>query len=140
MPDMNDFNAQIINEFRANAGQVGGGFAGATLLLLHHQGAKSGKTRVSPLAYLPVDSGYAIFGSKGGAPSHPHWYLNLKAHPDAEVEVGSDTIKVTAREAKGKERDEIFSRQKTAMPGFAEYEEKTKGVREIPVILLERRA
>jgi deazaflavin-dependent oxidoreductase (nitroreductase family) len=140
MPDMNDFNTQIINEFRANEGKVGGGFAGATLLLLHHQGAKTGKIRVSPLAYLPVGDAYAIFGSKGGAPSHPHWYLNLKAHPDTEVEVGADRVKVTARETKGKERDEIFTRQKAAMPGFAEYEDKTKGVRQIPVILLEPRS
>jgi deazaflavin-dependent oxidoreductase (nitroreductase family) len=140
MPDMNDFNTQIINEFRANGGKVGGGFAGATLLLLHHQGAKSGQVRVSPLAYLPVGNAYAIFGSKGGAPSHPHWYLNLKAHPDTEVEVGADTVKVTAREARGKERDEIFTRQKAAMPGFAEYEDKTKGIRQIPVILLEPRS
>jgi deazaflavin-dependent oxidoreductase (nitroreductase family) len=140
MPDMNDFNTQIINEFRANGGKVGGGFAGATLLLLHHQGAKTGKIRVSPLAYLPVGDAYAIFGSKAGAPSHPHWYLNLKAHPDTEVEVGADTVKVTAREAKGKERDEIFTQQKAAMPGFAEYEDKTKGIRQIPVILLEPRS
>jgi len=139
MSDMDDFNTQIINEFRANGGKVGGGFAGAPLLLLHHHGAKSGKERVNPLAYLPVGEAYAVFASKAGAPSHPHWYLNLKAHPDVEVEVGSETLPVTAREAKGKERDEIWVRQKEAMPGFAEYEEKAKGIREIPVILLERR-
>ena len=139
MPEMDDFNNQIIKEFRANAGKVGGGFDGATLLLLHHQGAKTGKERVSPLAYLPVGDGYAIFASKAGAPSHPHWYLNLKAHPDAAIEVGADTVKVTAREVKGKERTEIWERQKAQMPGFADYEEKTKGIREIPVILLEPR-
>jgi deazaflavin-dependent oxidoreductase (nitroreductase family) len=137
MSEMDDFNTQIINEFRANAGQVGGGFAGAPLLLLHHQGAKSGKSRVSPLAYLPVGSTYAVFASKAGAPSHPHWYLNLKAHPDVEIEVGTGTVQVTAREAEGKEREEIWARQKAAMPGFAEYEEKAKGIRQIPVILLE---
>ena len=136
---MDDFNTQIIKEFRANAGKVGGGFDGATLLLLHHHGAKTGKERVSPLAYLPVGDGYAIFASKAGAPSHPHWYLNLKAHPDAEIEVGADTVKVAAREVKGKERTEIWERQKAQMPGFADYEEKTKGIREIPVILLEPR-
>jgi deazaflavin-dependent oxidoreductase (nitroreductase family) len=139
MPEMDDFNTQIINEFRANAGVVGGGFAGAPLLLLHHQGAKTGKARVSPLAYLPVGDAYAVFGSKAGAPSHPHWYLNLKAHPDVEIEVGADTVKVTAREAEGTERDEIWARQKAAMPGFADYEEKAKGIRQIPVILLEQR-
>ncbi len=140
MSEMDDFNTQIINEFRANAGKVGGGFAGAPLLLLHHQGAKTGRTRVNPLAYLPVGDAFAVFASKAGAPSHPHWYLNLKAHSDVEVEVGADTVKVTAREAHGKERDEIWTRQKAAMPGFAEYEEKAKGIREIPVILLEPRS
>jgi deazaflavin-dependent oxidoreductase (nitroreductase family) len=139
MPEMDDFNNQIIKEFRANSGKVGGGFDGATLLLLHHRGAKTGKQRVSPLAYLPVGDGYAIFASKAGAPSHPHWYLNLKAHPDAEIEVGTDKVKVTAREVNGKERTEIWERQKAQMPGFADYEEKTKGIREIPVILLEPR-
>ena len=139
MSEMDDFNTQIINEFRANAGQVGGGFAGAPLLLLHHQGAKTGKARVNPLAYLKVGDSYAVFASKAGAPCHPHWYLNLKAHPDVEVEVDSDTVPVTAREATGKERDEIWARQKEAMPGFADYEEKAKGSRQIPVILLERR-
>jgi deazaflavin-dependent oxidoreductase (nitroreductase family) len=139
MPEMDDFNNQIIKEFRANAGQVGGGFDGATLLLLHHRGAKTGKERVSPLAYLGVGDGYAIFASKAGAPSHPHWYLNLKAHPDTEIEVGTDKVEVTAREVKGKERTEIWERQKAHMPGFADYEAKTKGIREIPVILLEPR-
>jgi deazaflavin-dependent oxidoreductase (nitroreductase family) len=140
MPEMDDFNTQVINEFRANGGKVGGGFAGAPLLLLHHQGAKTGKTRVNPLAYLPVGDAYAVFASKAGAPSHPHWYLNLKAHPDVEIEVGADTVEVSAREAEGKERDEIWTRQKAEMPGFAEYEEKAKGVRQIPVIVLERRS
>ncbi len=139
MSEMNDFNTTIIEEFRSNYGKVGGGFEGAPLLLLHHQGAKTGTVRVNPLAYLPVGGAFAIFASKGGAPTHPDWYRNLKAHPDTEVEVGGETIAVTAREAVGDERRDIFDHQKVQMPGFAEYEEKTKGVREIPVIVLERR-
>jgi deazaflavin-dependent oxidoreductase (nitroreductase family) len=136
---MNDFNTKIIEEFRANDGKVGGGFEGAPLLLLHHRGAKTGTVRVNPLAYLPLDGAFAVFASKAGAPSNPDWYRNLKAHPETEVEVGSDTLEVTAREAVGDERRDIFDRQKVQMPGFAEYEEKTKGIREIPVIVLEPR-
>jgi deazaflavin-dependent oxidoreductase (nitroreductase family) len=139
MADANDFNHQIIEEFRSNGGRVGGPFEGATMLVLHHKGAKTGTDRVTPLVYQPHDEGYAIFASKGGAPSDPHWYLNLKAHPDTVVEVGSETVPVTAREVEGDDRDRIYARQKEAMPGFAEYEEKTRGVRTIPVVLLERR-
>ena len=125
MSDVKDFNTQMIEEFRANHGQLGGPFAGGTMLLLHHNGAKSGTERVNPLAYQPLDQGYAIFASKAGAPTNPDWYYNLKAHPDTTVEVGDDTVLVRARVAEGDE------------PAFAGYEEKTD--RQIPVIVLERR-
>ena len=78
---VNDFNAQIIDEFRENGGKVGGMFEGGTLLLLHHKGAKSGVERISPLAYRREGKAYAVFGSKGGAPTHPDWYFNLIANP-----------------------------------------------------------
>ncbi len=94
---VNDFNAQIIDEFRENGGKVGGMFEKATLLLLHHKGAKSGVERISPLAYRREGNAYAVFGSRGGAPTHPDWYFNLIANPRAQVEVGSDTIEVVAR-------------------------------------------
>ncbi|HMK10668.1 MAG TPA: nitroreductase family deazaflavin-dependent oxidoreductase [Acidimicrobiales bacterium] len=137
MSQVNDFNAQMIEEFRANHGQLGGRFAGGTMLLLHHKGAKTGTERVNPLAYLPLDDGYVIFASKAGAPTNPDWYHNLKAHPDVSVEVGDDTIPVKARVAEGDERERIWSQQKVRMPGFADYETKTD--RQIPVIILERR-
>lgn len=139
MSEMNDFNSKVIDEFRANAGKVGGGFEGAPMILVHHRGARTGTERVSPLVYQPVGDNFAVFGSKGGAPTAPAWYRNVVAHPDIEVEVGTDTVPVRARELKGDERAAIWEKQKTLMPGFAEYEEKTRGIREIPVILLERR-
>jgi deazaflavin-dependent oxidoreductase (nitroreductase family) len=139
MADMEDFNKGIIDEFRANAGKVSGGFDGAPMILVHHRGAKTGTARVNPLVYQPAGDAYAIFASKAGAPTNPDWYHNLLAHPDTEVEVGTDTVPVTAREVHGPQKDEIWARQKAVMPGFAEYEEKTKGIREIPVIILERR-
>jgi deazaflavin-dependent oxidoreductase (nitroreductase family) len=131
-----DFNTAIIDEFRANEGKVGGGFAGAPMLLLHTTGAKSGKERVNPLVYQPDGDRYAIFASKGGAPTHPDWFHNLQAHPDATIEVGTESIPVTARVAEGDERSRLWEKQKQLMPGFADYEQKT--TREIPVVILER--
>jgi len=133
---MPDFNQQIIDDFHANGGQVGGMFEGATLLLLHHRGAKTGTERVSPLAYLPLEDGYAIFASKGGAPTNPAWFHNLVAHPDTTVEVGTETVPVRARVAGPDEREPIFNAQKERFPQFAEYEQKT--TRQIPVVILER--
>jgi deazaflavin-dependent oxidoreductase (nitroreductase family) len=133
---MPDFNQQIIDDFHANGGQVGGMFEGATLLLLHHRGAKTGTERVSPLAYLPLEDGYAIFASKGGAPTNPDWFHNVVAHPDTTVEVGTETVPVRARVAGPDEREPIFNAQKERFPQFAEYEQKT--TRQIPVVILER--
>ncbi|MEA2517042.1 MAG: hypothetical protein QOG16_880 [Actinomycetota bacterium] len=135
---MSDWNSGIIDEFRANEGRVGGRFEGRPILLLHHKGAKTGTARVNPLAYQPLsDDSWAIFASKGGHPTNPDWYYNLLAHPEVAVEIGTDTIDVTAREADGDEREQIWNKQKTLMPGFGDYEEKT--TRRIPVIVLERR-
>jgi deazaflavin-dependent oxidoreductase (nitroreductase family) len=139
MAEMDDFNTKVIEEFRANAGKVGGGFEGAPMILLHHRGAKSGTERVNPLVYQPVGDAFAVFASKAGAPTHPDWYRNLMANPDTEVEVGGKTYQVHARELKSSQRNEIWEKQKGLMPGFADYEESARGIREIPVVLLERR-
>jgi deazaflavin-dependent oxidoreductase (nitroreductase family) len=130
----NDFNAQIIAEFRANSGRVGGMFENSPLLLLHHTGARSGQNRVNPLAYLGDDGRYVIFASKGGAPTNPDWYYNLKAHPDVTIEVGTETLGVTASEAADEEHDRLFRAQAERVPQFAEYEEKAGRV--IPVMIL----
>ncbi|MDQ1361343.1 MAG: hypothetical protein QOJ44_1720 [Acidimicrobiaceae bacterium] len=132
---MSDFNLEIINEFRANEGRVGGPFEGAPILLLHHIGAKSGTERVNPVVYQPLDNGYAIFASKAGADTNPDWYHNLLANPQVTIEVGSASVRVTSRVADADEREPIWSAQKAAAPGFAEYEGKT--TRQIPVVILE---
>ena len=129
-----DFNEQIIEEFRANEGRVGGRFEGNPLLLLHHTGAKSGKSRINPLAYLSDGGRYVVFASKGGAPTHPDWYHNLKAHPNTTIEVGTDTVDVVASEATDDERERIFRIQAERAPQFAEYQKQTK--RLIPVMVL----
>lgn len=134
---MPDWNSGIIEEFRTNEGRVGGPFEGRPLLLLHHRGAKTGTERVNPLAYQTLDDGsLAVFGSKGGAPTNPDWYHNLRANPRASVEVGTETFDVTARVAEGDEYERIWSKQKKDLPGFADYEKKT--ARQIPVVILER--
>jgi len=129
-----DFNAQIIEEFHANEGRVGGMFEGMPLLLMHHTGAKSGKRRVNPLAYQSDGGRYVVFASKGGAPTNPDWYHNLKAQPNVTIEVGTDTIDAVASEATGEERERLFSTQAERIPQFAEYEKKAGRV--IPVIVL----
>ena len=135
---MSDWNAQIIEEFRANEGRVGGMFEGAPLLLLHSTGAKSGETRVSPVMYQSVGDDLAIFASYAGGPNNPAWYHNLLANPEASVEVGTESMEVTARVADDGEREPIWSRQKRDYPGFADYESKTS--RTIPVVILEPRS
>ena len=136
MTEPTDFNGKIIAEFRANDGKVGGMFAGADILLLHHTGARSGVERINPLAYQRVGDSFAVFASKAGAPGNPDWYHNLLAHPDTSVEVGTGTVKVRARVAEPAERDPIWERQKVRSPGFAEDEQKA-APRRIPVILLD---
>jgi deazaflavin-dependent oxidoreductase (nitroreductase family) len=133
-----DFNAKIIEEFHDNEGRVGGMFEGSPLLLLHHTGAKSGKSRTNPLAYQADDGRYVVFASKGGAPTNPDWYHNLKAHPNVTIEVGTDTIDVVASEATGEERDRLFRTQAERVPQFGDYESQTD--RTIPVIVLTPRA
>jgi deazaflavin-dependent oxidoreductase (nitroreductase family) len=135
---VSDWNQKVIEEFRANGGKVGGTFEGASLLLLHTKGAKSGRRYVTPLMYQRVGEDVAVFASKGGAPENPAWYHNLVANPDTEVELGSDTIAVHARVAEGEERDRIFDVQKDRYSNFAEYEEKAQGLRTIPVVVLSR--
>jgi deazaflavin-dependent oxidoreductase (nitroreductase family) len=135
---MSDWNAKVIQEFRANGGKVGGTFEGAPMLLLHTKGAKSGRAYVTPLMYQQVGDDVAVFASKGGAPENPAWYHNLVVNPDTEIELGSDTIAVHARVAEGEERDRIFDVQKERYSNFAEYEEKAQGLRTIPVVVLSR--
>ncbi|QIG42200.1 nitroreductase family deazaflavin-dependent oxidoreductase [Nocardioides anomalus] len=134
---MSDWNDKIIAEFRANGGEVGGQFEGAPLLLLHSTGARSGEERVHPMMYQAVGSAYAVFASKAGADTNPAWYHNLLAHPEATIEVGTETVAVTARELGPEEREPVWETQKERYPGFADYERKTDRV--IPVVLLEPR-
>ena len=136
MTDVNNWNAQIIKEFRENEGKVGGQFEGAPLLLLSTTGAMSGQPRTNPLVYLGDGDRSVIFGSKGGAPTNPDWYHNIRANPSVTVEQGSENFEATATIVEGNECDRLFSTQKERFANFAEYEANTDRV--IPVVVLER--
>lgn len=133
---VNAFNKSIIDEFRANDGKVGGQFEGASLLLLHTTGAKSGQPRVSPLAYFEIDGKLIIIGSFAGAPKDPAWVHNLRANPVARVEIGTDAFDVAAHELPADERAALFDKVTAVAPGFAEYQAKTSRV--IPLFELNR--
>jgi deazaflavin-dependent oxidoreductase (nitroreductase family) len=131
---MVDFNQQVITEFRENEGVVGGMFEGMPIVLLHHLGGKSGTWRIAPLVYLADGDRYVIFASKAGAPEHPAWFHNLKAHPETKIEVGTETLDVVATVAEGEERERLYKTQAELAPQFAEYQNKTTRV--IPVVVL----
>ncbi|MES1247061.1 MAG: nitroreductase/quinone reductase family protein [Actinomycetota bacterium] len=136
---MTDWNAAVIEEFRANNGQiVDGQMKGWPIVLVHHTGAKTGTERVNPLVYQQLDGDtVAVFASKAGATTNPDWFHNLVAHPDTSIEIGTETRPVHARIADGEERERIWSKQKELFPQFAEYEETAN--REIPVVVFEPR-
>jgi deazaflavin-dependent oxidoreductase (nitroreductase family) len=138
MADRNDWNRQLIEEFRANGGKVGGMWAGRPLLLLTTTGAKSGKRYTHPTMYLADGNRLLVFASKGGAPTHPDWYHNLTANPDVTVEVGPETYEATAAVLTGEERDRWYAKQSELYPQFGEYQKKTP--RTIPVVALTRKA
>ncbi|MGD8403467.1 MAG: nitroreductase family deazaflavin-dependent oxidoreductase [Anaerolineales bacterium] len=134
MSERNAWNQKIIEEFRANDGKVGGRFEGKTLLLLHTTGAKTGKERVNPVAYVKDGMRYVVIASKGGAPDNPDWYYNILAHPRLTVEVGTETFNVEAKVTEEPERTRLYNKMVEIMPGFDDYRQKTDRV--IPVFKL----
>jgi deazaflavin-dependent oxidoreductase (nitroreductase family) len=136
MRDPRERNRQVITEFRANGGQVGGQQAGRPLLLLTTTGAKSGNPYTTPVMYLRDGERLAIFATHGGSPTHPDWYHNLVAHPTVTVELGAESFEAQASVTTGEERDTLYARQSELYPQFAEYQQRT--TRKIPVVILER--
>jgi deazaflavin-dependent oxidoreductase (nitroreductase family) len=135
--DRQNFNENLIAEFRANDGATSGPFAQAPLLLLTTTGAKSGREHTTPIVYTREGENLVVIASKGGAPMHPAWYHNLVANPDVVVELPGETFTAHARVATGEERDGLFEAQADLMPAFKDYQQKTDRV--IPVVVLERR-
>lgn len=141
MSNGNDWNKQVVAEFRANAGRVGGQFEGAPIVLMHHRGRKSGKEYVTPIMYLADEQDQNtiyVFASKAGAPTNPDWYYNATEAGRVTVEVGAETYDADVRELPPAERGPVYAEQARRYPGFAGYEEKTAGVRTIPVLALKR--
>ncbi len=134
---MSDFNTSIIEEFRANEGKIGGRFEGASLILIHHVGTRSGTERVTPVSCFPQPDGrFAIIASNGGARTNPDWYYNLKARPEINVEFGTETFAVTVRELEREEREKAWADVVSAVPAVANTQNKTR--RTIPMLLLTR--
>ncbi|MCK7622671.1 nitroreductase/quinone reductase family protein [Streptomyces sp. RS10V-4] len=129
-----DFNQQVIDEFRANRGRVGGPFEGGRLVLLTTTGARTGARHTTPVGYLPDGARILVIASAGGSPRHPDWFRNLVAHPRVTVETGVFTYEAEATVLSGAERDEVFARAVEADPGWAAYQAKTR--RTIPVVAL----
>lgn len=135
MPTWNERNKPVIEEFRANGGRVKGW---GPLILLTTIGARTGQPRIAPLMQVTDGDRLLAVASKGGAPKHPEWYLNLLAHPEVTVEIGDEKFTTTARVLTGDEREQAFKRAVEVFPPYGRYQEKT--AREIPVIALERPA
>ena len=135
-PSVNDWNQQVMEEFRANGGKVAQ-FGDAPLAILHTVGAKSGEVREKPLVCLVDGERLVIFASKAGAPNNPAWFHNLKANPEIDIEYGTERFRARAIELTGAERDDYYARQVALMPQFGDYAEKATG-RVIPVLALER--
>ena len=133
---VSDWNTAIIEQFRAQGGKGVAQF-GDALLLLHHTGARTGTVRVNPLAYYDDGDRLVIVASKGGAPQNPDWFFNLRANPDATIEIGSETVEVQAAEITGDDYVQTWARVAAAMPGFADYQTKT--ARRIPLVALRRK-
>lgn len=133
---MSDYNTKIIEEFRANAGRVGGSWEGRDLLLLTTMGRKSGRPHTAPMVFTRDGERLLVYASKGGAPAHPDWYVNLVADPHVVVEVGPDRYDAIATPLEGDERDREFAAQVARNSVFGEYEQKTTRV--IPVVALTR--
>jgi deazaflavin-dependent oxidoreductase (nitroreductase family) len=141
MAGADDWNSRIIAEFRANQGRVSGPFQGAPLTLVHHRGRKSGREYVNPVMYLQSEDDPTvmyIFATKSGAPVNPAWYYNLVQAGAGEAEVGAERFPVTVTELTGAERERVYAEQARRYPTFGEYEQKTAGIRTIPVLALRR--
>ncbi|MFD5244566.1 nitroreductase family deazaflavin-dependent oxidoreductase [Amycolatopsis sp. NPDC058340] len=138
MSEALDWNKNIIKEFRENEGKVGGPFEGGSLLLLTTIGAKSGEPRTSPLAYAVEDGKYIVAASYAGSDKNPAWYHNIVANPKVTIEVGTEKFEATATVVleDRAERDRLYAKMVSMMPGFAEYEQKTDRV--IPIVTISR--
>jgi deazaflavin-dependent oxidoreductase (nitroreductase family) len=123
--------------YRRSGGKIGGRMRGAPVLLVTSTGRRSGRPWTTPVLYQPDGDGWVVIASNGGNPTHPGWWRNLRAHPDATIEIARDTYPVTARETEGDERQRLWQKMVGVYPGYEGYTKKT--TRRIPVVKLDRR-
>jgi deazaflavin-dependent oxidoreductase (nitroreductase family) len=136
VPERDDDNRRVIEEFRARGGVVGGDLAGTPLLLLTVTGARTSRPRTVPLAYLDEGDQLLVAAANGGAARNPDWYLGLVAHPDVSIEIGDRTCGATALALHGAARDLAFARYADRFPTLDQLQART--VREIPIVALHR--
>lgn len=136
MSELNEYNKQVIAEFRANEGKVGGQMENMPVILLTMTGAKSGRTITKPLVYTTDGERIVVIASFAGAPHHPGWYHNLVAHPEVTLEIGTERFRARAEVTSGEERQRLFDAQAAQMPIFHDYQKKTS--RQIPVVVFNR--
>jgi len=136
-PDDNLFGAEHVRVYRETGGQRGYHWRGTDILLLSTRGRRSGETRTTPLIERTDGDGWVVVASKGGSPENPAWYENLKADPDAEIQVRAERVPVRARTAEGEERARLWRKMVEVWPAYDSYQQRTS--REIPVVVLERR-
>lgn len=130
--DMKAFNRKLIEEFRANKGELSGQMAGRKLILLNTTGARSAEEKTVVLGFARDGQNFVVLASNNGAPAEPLWYRNLRAKPEASVEIGAEKIKVRARTARGAERERVAK----LLPYFEGQQKQTS--RELPLVILER--
>lgn len=131
---MGHFNAEVIEEFRANGGSVGGALAGVPLLLVTHRGARTGVVRTTPLGYYDDGDRLILFASNMGASRHPDWYHNIAADPHVTIEVGGKAFEAEASVLTGSDRDAAWERVVAARPFLVEHQDKAR--RQIPLIAI----
>ncbi len=136
MSELNEYNKQVITEFRANEGKVGGQMENMPVILLTMTGAKSGRTITKPLVYTTDGERIVVIASFAGAPHHPGWYHNLVANPEVTLEIGTERFRARAEVTSGEERQRLFDAQAAQMPIFHDYQKKTS--RQIPVVVFNR--
>lgn len=130
------FGQEHVDRYRETGGEEGHDWNGTSVLILTTTGRRSGESRSTPLIYGTAGDDYVVVASKGGAPEHPDWYVNLAEDPEVELQVWGDRFPARARTATAEEREELWPLMTERWPAYDEYQTKTD--REIPIVVLER--
>jgi deazaflavin-dependent oxidoreductase (nitroreductase family) len=136
MSSYGEFNRNLVEDIRAHGKPTSGPFLGRDVLILTTKGARSKEERVTPVVYSRDGDRFVIIASKGGAPTHPHWYHNLREHPDVTIEVAGEKFRARAQVQDGDDYERLYQHHASKNPSFHDYRKRT--TRKIPVVVLER--